>query len=231
MKYLLQIQFDGQSVPFRISAAYRIRSRWFELSCWLYFASWYLSLPRLWARTRKTLSIAQSIVLIAAKSEMGRLCSDDQFFLIFFFHKRRQVICVVFSCWISFSWDLDDDSGLFGSIHHLVFWSKNLTAASFPLFSVYSGASTVRWFVLCISLVFPIAEIFVSYTVVWQTLVILVIAQSNMIHPWSLNIEFVIGTTPRMERFLYEMFYCHLIFLYGRLTMMIIKYNPPPNLL
>jgi hypothetical protein len=50
------------------------------------------------SKDTKTLSIAQSIVLIAAKSEMGRLCSDDQFFLIFFFLKRRQVICIVFSC-------------------------------------------------------------------------------------------------------------------------------------
>jgi hypothetical protein len=86
----------------RITAAYRIRSRWFELSCWFYFASWYLSFHRLWARTRKTLSIPQSIGLIADTSEMGRLCHDDQFFLIFFFRKRRQVICIVFSCLISF---------------------------------------------------------------------------------------------------------------------------------
>ena len=180
------------------------------------------------SKDTKTLSIAQSIVLIAAKSEMGRLCSDDQFFLIFFFLKRRQVICIVFSCWISFSWDLYDDSGFFGSIHHLVFWSKNLTAATFPLFSVYSGASTVRWFVLCISLVFPIAEIFVSYTVLWQTLLI---AQSNTIHPWSIEYWICDWNNSKNGAISIRDVFLPFNFLYGRLTMMIFKYNPPLNLL
>jgi hypothetical protein len=138
------------------------------------------------------------------------------------------VICIVFSCWISFSWDLYDDSGFFGSIHHLVFWSKNLTAATFPLFSVYSGASTVRWFVLCISLVFPIAEIFVSYTVLWQTLLI---AQSNTIHPWSIEYWICDWNNSKNGAISIRDVFLPFNFLYGRLTMMIFKYNPPLNLL
>lgn len=77
------------------------------------------------------------------------------------------VILIVFSCLLSYRWNLSDDSGWFRSIYHLVCWGKYENTASFHQFFVYSGASAVRWFVLYISLVFPFPEIFIADSVLW----------------------------------------------------------------
>lgn len=119
--------------------------------------SLFIESHRLWSRTQKTLSIAQSIGLIADSSEMVKLRPDDQFFLLFFYRRRHRVFCFAFSGLFSSSWNYCDDSCLFRSFNHVLNSKWGCCVFSSILRLFWQQQSKV----ICIifSLVFQIDEI------------------------------------------------------------------------